>query len=153
MDHNREFIIQEIFENMDSMRQTMFKQKKVSPADFGISPAQGIVLHTIANRSSLSITDIAEILRVSRSAVTQLVDSLVKSGFVSREANPKDRRTMIISLTEEGKSKWQDFQQFHIQNMTKVFKPLNDQELKIFRDLLLKIIGNHPNILESRDKT
>jgi DNA-binding MarR family transcriptional regulator len=148
MEQNRDFAIREIFENINSIQQMMFKQKNYSPADFGIPPAQGIVLHTIANRGSLDITDIAEVMQVSRSAVTQFVDSLVKSGFVTREANPSDRRAMISSLPEEGQSKLQEFQQFHIKNMSKVFNPLNDQELKIFRDLLLKIIVNNSTFKE-----
>jgi DNA-binding MarR family transcriptional regulator len=41
---------------------------------------------------------------VPRANVTSIIDRLVERGLVSRQENPDDRRSHILSLTEEGKS-------------------------------------------------
>ncbi len=39
---------------------------------------------------------------LERSSVSRLVDGLVKGGFVSREPNEKNRREVLLILTEKG---------------------------------------------------
>jgi DNA-binding MarR family transcriptional regulator len=41
-------------------------------------------------------------LGVSRQAASQLIDSLVLRGYLTREINPSDRRRMDIELTTRG---------------------------------------------------
>jgi DNA-binding MarR family transcriptional regulator len=48
------------------------------------------------------ITEIADELGVTVSAATQIADRLERTGLVSRECKPDDRRVKLLSLTEEG---------------------------------------------------
>ena len=41
---------------------------------------------------------------VPRANVTSIIDRLVEKGLISRRENPDDRRSYILSLTEEGRS-------------------------------------------------
>jgi len=41
---------------------------------------------------------------VPRANLTSIIDRLVEKGLISRQKNPDDRRSYILSLTEEGKS-------------------------------------------------
>jgi DNA-binding MarR family transcriptional regulator len=41
---------------------------------------------------------------VPKANVTSIIDRLVEKGLISRQENPDDRRSYILSLTEEGKS-------------------------------------------------
>ncbi|MEA1959815.1 MAG: MarR family transcriptional regulator [Bacillota bacterium] len=140
MQANRADLIQEIFENM------IFIQKKISsslsPADCSVPPAQAIVLHIVASHESLSIKGIAELLQVSSSAATQMVDTLVKSGLLLREADAKDRRTLKIRLTDLGESKFVELRKLKLNSIGQTLSPLSDQELKTFRDLLWTIMNN-----------
>ncbi|MBK7669674.1 MAG: MarR family transcriptional regulator [Sphingobacteriaceae bacterium] len=42
-----------------------------------------------------------EIIHVEKSSLVQMIDYLVKSGYVKRISNPKDRRQNFIYLTEK----------------------------------------------------
>lgn len=46
--------------------------------------------------------DLAELLRISTASVTALIDRLVRAGHVVREANPDDRRSIVLRTTEHG---------------------------------------------------
>lgn len=47
---------------------------------------------------------LAHRMAVSRPTVTALVDSLFERGFVTREADPDDRRAVTVSLTPAGRA-------------------------------------------------
>jgi len=58
-----------------------------------------IVLHT---HGPLKLTKLAEHLAVNPSTATRMVDRLIATGMISREANPASRRELVVSLTDTG---------------------------------------------------
>jgi len=48
---------------------------------------------------------LADSLDIDRNAVVEIVDDLVRQGFVTRQRDPHDRRRFLISLTPTG-SEW-----------------------------------------------
>ena len=49
-----------------------------------------------------SAVDMIRGLGVTRQAASQLIDTLVMRGYLSREINPEDRRRLNIELTDRG---------------------------------------------------
>lgn len=49
-----------------------------------------------------TIGSLAEAMNLDRSAVVELLDELIRQGFVSRQKDPDDRRRILISLTPTG---------------------------------------------------
>jgi DNA-binding MarR family transcriptional regulator len=71
-------------------------------AGFDDLPRNGpFVLGGMANHAG-SAVDMIRGLGVTRQAASQLIDTLVLRGYLSREVNPDDRRRMTIVLTERG---------------------------------------------------
>lgn len=60
-----------------------------------VSPGHVQVMIALA-REPHSVGRLAEVLGVSRSAATQLVDRLVEHGIVERHHDPEDRRIVIV---------------------------------------------------------
>jgi DNA-binding MarR family transcriptional regulator len=50
-----------------------------------------------------SASDMTRALGVTKQAASQLVDTLVLRGYLTREVNPSDRRRMTIDLTDRGR--------------------------------------------------
>ena len=46
----------------------------------------------------------ASVAYADRAEVSRALSSLEKRGFVKREANPRNRKSNLVSLTEEGKA-------------------------------------------------
>lgn len=68
----------------------------------GISHSQISTLHMLYHRKQLSVGDISNMLSISKPAASQLLDNLVKRGFVERHEDEEDRRVKYHRLTEAG---------------------------------------------------
>lgn len=70
----------------------------------GISFARYEVLRLLSfsRRGSLPLNKIGERLMVHPTSVTNVIDRLAAQGYVSREADPDDRRRVLAALTPEG---------------------------------------------------
>jgi DNA-binding MarR family transcriptional regulator len=65
-------------------------------------PRNGLfVIGGVANHGA-SVADMIDGLKVTRQAASQLIDTMVLRGYLSREANPDDRRRITIALTPRG---------------------------------------------------
>ena len=62
-----------------------------------------------------SMTETAEILRITVGTLTTSVNRLVKKGYVERLRDESDRRIVLIKLTENGKEVFKIHEQFHIE--------------------------------------
>ncbi len=67
-----------------------------------VSAAGGLVLGLLRDRGPMSPSELGDRLIVTRATVTGLLDSLERHGFVSRTANPVDRRSLVVDITPAG---------------------------------------------------
>ena len=75
---------------------------RLSELGFGdIRPAHGFMFKRIIPDGATGI-ELAEYLGITKQAVSKMVDSLEKSGYVMRQTHPTDKRGKIIVLTERG---------------------------------------------------
>jgi DNA-binding MarR family transcriptional regulator len=52
----------------------------------------------------ITVSGLAELARVRKQTMAQAVDQLERMGYVERRANPADRRSRLVFLTERGES-------------------------------------------------
>jgi DNA-binding MarR family transcriptional regulator len=57
---------------------------------------------TVCNEEGTAHDDMHSLLCVSKAAVSQMLGSLEKKGYIERDIDRKNRRRIIISLTEKG---------------------------------------------------
>lgn len=73
------------------------------PFDLTFARYEVLVLLTFSRSGSLPLGKIGERLQVSPASVTNAVDRLETSGFVTREPHPSDGRATLASLTDAGR--------------------------------------------------
>lgn len=66
--------------------------------------AQLAALYYVAKNDGCSLSDIANVLDMNKSAMTSLARRLESSGVLRREPNPDDARGTRLFLTEKGKT-------------------------------------------------
>jgi DNA-binding MarR family transcriptional regulator len=73
-------------------------------AETGMLPDEVELLMQLAAAPErrLRMVDVSELLQVSKSGVTRLVDRLVERGLAVRAACPSDRRVVYAGITDEG---------------------------------------------------
>ncbi len=67
-----------------------------------LTMAQFKTLFVVAHRGPLTVNALAEMLSVTQSTVSHLVDRLEHVGLVERVADPDDRRRTLVQLASAG---------------------------------------------------
>ncbi len=67
-----------------------------------LSFSQVAALHIIDREHSVPIQEISQRLNLSISATSRLVDDLVKQGILNRKEDKDNRRSKILTLTQDG---------------------------------------------------
>jgi DNA-binding MarR family transcriptional regulator len=89
----------------DAIWQSMEKELAVTGHDLTFS--QFITIKKLADGIA-SVTDLARAAEVHPGAMTRLLDRLEARGLVVRQADPGDRRALLIHLTDAGNAIWKD---------------------------------------------
>lgn len=70
----------------------------------GLTSARWKVIGAVALSSAgLTVPGIARVLGQSRQAVQRITDVMVEDGLLAYESNPKHKRSVLVTLTDEGK--------------------------------------------------
>src|SRR5664279_1175643 len=101
-----------------------------------VSSAGGLVLGILRDHGPMSPSELGERLIVTRATVTGLVDSLQRRGFVSRSANPADRRSLLVEVTPAGLAVVQEFRTIVHRNERDWMSVLSDAELGTYVELM-----------------
>ncbi len=92
------------------------KQHGLTVQDYGI-----LITLVAAPDRQLRMTDLAEQVMASASGMTRAIARLCDDGFVDREQDPNDRRSVIASLTGKGVRKLRAAQVTHHKCAREVF--------------------------------
>jgi DNA-binding MarR family transcriptional regulator len=70
----------------------------------GITQGEGHILSHLAASGDTSIAELHRALAHRRSTLTSILDRLAQRRYISRESDPKDRRSFIVRLSAKGKT-------------------------------------------------
>jgi DNA-binding MarR family transcriptional regulator len=68
-----------------------------------VTGPQFFVLYMIRENGPCKVTALADQMEVKPSAITVMIDRLVKQGYVTREHDVIDRRVVLVDITEHGR--------------------------------------------------
>lgn len=104
----------------------------------GLTTAQFAVLEVLYNKGDLKICEIIEKILTTSGNITVVIKNLEKDGLVKKNLDPKDKRSTIISITDNGKKIIEDILPNHINNISRIFNVLTDEEKIILKNILKK---------------
>jgi DNA-binding MarR family transcriptional regulator len=82
----------------------------------------------------------AQVVTISRSGLTRLVDRLEAAGLVRREPSPGDRRGTVVSITREGSAVLRRMWPVYAAELRRSFVDvLEEQEAAAIRDALARV--------------
>lgn len=122
-----------------------FAQRNVRKAGYDITIDQWLILKSVAENPTITQKDISKIVFKDNASITRIIQLLVKQGFLTREVYPSDRRRVNLTLTETGKKITIDVNEIALQNRAAALKGIDEESIKLMRDLLQKVIENCNN--------
>ncbi|AIQ11149.1 MarR family winged helix-turn-helix transcriptional regulator [Paenibacillus durus] len=116
----------------------------------GITPTQFMVLRRLSQYPDMSVTELAEKLYLGNSAVSGIVERMVKAGLITRRRSEEDRRIYRIAFTEKGreiKEKTDVSLRQHLLPLTQI-PPEDAQELLRIHGQIIQILERGRETLE-----
>lgn len=114
----------------------------------GIHRGQRKLLLLISENDGIIQRDLAEMLDMRPSSLTEKLSILEKNSLIRREQDEKDRRVMHVYLSEGGKGLLEDIKNANSKLPDSVFNCLTTEE----KDKMLEIINKVNNNLEDLDE-
>jgi DNA-binding MarR family transcriptional regulator len=122
------------------LSQHISRETEKTIAEHGLNAATFDVLATLRRSGppySLSPGDLLATTMITSGTMTNRIDQLEKAGLVRREANPDDRRSVRIALTEKGLSLIDEAVTAHVETQTRIVSALSARDQTAL-DMLLR---------------
>jgi MarR family transcriptional regulator for hemolysin len=120
----------------------IYSQKKLRENGFKITVDQWLIIKVLMENPGISQQNIAEKAFKDNASVTRIIELLVKSKYLDRKVNPKDRRTSILKVTVAGEDIINKVQDLVLQNRKMAQIGITIEELENLNGTLKKIIKN-----------
>lgn len=120
----------------------IYSQKKLRENGFKITVDQWLVIKVLMENPGISQQNLAEKAFKDNASITRIIELLVKSKYLDRKVNPKDRRTSILKVTPDGVDIINKVQDLVLQNRKIAQTGITLEELENLNATLKKIIKN-----------
>jgi DNA-binding MarR family transcriptional regulator len=120
-------------------------------AEYGLSTRQFWALQHLDQQQGCSMVDLSRLLLTDKSNVTGIVDRLERLNLVTRTADPRDRRVILITLTPEGAQLRDRVKELHEARIDALMSVVNDANLRALLEYLYAISSNIEASLEQAD--
>ena len=104
-----------------------------------VTVPQLVLLEVLREQGMSTMSSVAKLMGITTSAVTGLADRLIRAKFISRVRGIKDRRIVLVSLTDKGKDVVKKLQLYREKTVRKAFRNLTEKEQTEYLRLIRKI--------------
>ena len=109
---------------------------------FGLTPGQWNALNQLESRGALSQKQLALSLQREQATITRSIDRMEKRGLVVRTADPSDRRSNLITITDDARDLLRVIEPLAENASRDTLKGFTKEELQTLYQLLEKLKNN-----------
>ncbi len=132
------FLISQIRQLQGRAFEKMLKESGIE----AFNGAQGRILYVLWEHEKLSITEIGRLTSLAKTTLTSMLDRMEESGLVERIPDKKNRRQIIVSITEKAKGYREMYDRVSEQMNILFYQGFIETEIMEFETMLRKIINN-----------
>lgn len=139
--------MKETFTLLDEVNALLLKEFEAI-FQYDITTKQSIVLHHVYQAGTITVNELAQLMKISASATSQLLNKLESEQYIKREINPNNRREILISLGSKGKEMYKESEKIDQVIMEKYYSKLTQEEMIQFQTIVRKL---HTIIITSNE--
>lgn len=125
-------LIVEFYEKLSSWEHCVVRDK-------GLTLPQVHALEILGTHKALRMKELAERMGVTTGTLTVLADRLEKAEMIRRKPHEKDRRSILVELTEQGQAVFEEHDELHNQLTRDITVNLTDEEQLVLAATLEKM--------------
>ncbi|MCM3567628.1 MarR family winged helix-turn-helix transcriptional regulator [Neobacillus mesonae] len=123
----------EILNSFSDINKLLYKLSKQDADYNGLTVVQLKALYNVSIHPNLGLVELAELLKLTNSTTSGVLDRMVQNGLVERRKLPNDRRAITIQLSEKGQEKLEKFisgESILVEKLNKVKQELSDEDIQ-----------------------
>ncbi|KMY67748.1 MarR family transcriptional regulator [Desulfocarbo indianensis] len=112
--------------------------------NFDVTTREAHTIQAIGEHEKISVTDVAQLFGITKSAASQMVSRLAQKGCLTKNLSLHSNKEYDLSLTPMGWKVFHAHEQFHGKDMAELVERLNGFSLSQIATLsvMLEAIGN-----------
>ncbi len=106
---------------------------------YDLTSKQEFLLKIVRKYNDLTVKELAEHMKVTSSAVSQVASKLEKEKYIKRSINPANRREIIVSLDEKGKDYFREMDNIELKIIKEYYSKLSLEEIITLKNITVKL--------------
>jgi DNA-binding MarR family transcriptional regulator len=107
----------------------LFQQSKISVEEKAATIIQTQALSFLQKQQQANMRELANHLNTSFSSATQITERMVQAGFVTRTNDEKDRRLVLLHVTEQGLDQLKQMKEKRKEQMKKLLAKVDEHDV------------------------
>ena len=108
-----------------------------------VEHAQMRVLVILYHKGQMTQRELQQLLDIRSTSLSEILKKLENRGLITRNQNENDKRSVIVSLTEQGATKAHSVATTAHQALDTLFEPLSEMERAQLASILRKVISSY----------
>ncbi|GIN92534.1 hypothetical protein J6TS1_32940 [Siminovitchia terrae] len=131
-------LVTEISEMHYTMNKIIIKEYQ-SLLDDDFSNNQTILMDIVKDHEKISIGEIARLMKITSSAVGQIVNKLEDENYLMRTINPKNRREILVQLADKGIRHFEKEEKINREIINRFYSEMDLSEIEELKKILTKL--------------
>ena len=122
---------------------TRLYDRMLAEADIdAFNGAQGRILYVLWQQDGITISQLSAQTSLANTTLTSMLDRMEASGLIRREPSPRDRRALLICLTEKARGLQVDYDRISQQMNQRYYQGFTEAEVRQLEGYLQRILDN-----------
>ncbi|MBQ8201292.1 MAG: MarR family transcriptional regulator [Clostridia bacterium] len=104
--------------------------------------AQGRILYVLWQEDGVTISQLSSRTSLANTTLTSMLDRMEQGGLIRREPSPRDRRALLIRLTDEARVLKADYDRISQQMNDLYYAGFTEAEVRQFEGYLARVLDN-----------
>ncbi len=140
-DHDNDDLLEEAVVLLPEVGKCLFASIMRHPSVEGLTMPQIKALGFLGHHAPCTVGELANGLGIAMATASEAVDRLVERSLIERQANPTDRRRVMLTLTAQGRSLTDDLLAIRRRQMRSAFAHLSGEDRAAFVNALRVLVG------------
>jgi DNA-binding MarR family transcriptional regulator len=111
-------------------------------ARYGFGRAHHRVIHFVGRHPQMSVSELLEILRITKQSLSRVLGQLVRQGFIVQRTGKSDRRQRLLELTPKGVELERALSENQRHRIARAYAEAGPQAVEGFRKVMLNIMSS-----------
>jgi len=120
----------------------VFAQKRLREHGYSITIDQWLILKVLMENPGIMQQEVAELVFKDNASITRIINLLVKSNYLKRTVNPKDKRKSNLKVTRAGEKTMMEVEKIVLENREIALKGISAEDMEVANRVLNQIIEN-----------